>query len=275
MSGVTDTSLTRLLRIWADDAVAFARVLAQEDPSLGAEHFALAGGRAVLCGPGMYVNRVLAAGLGPAMTDADLDLLEQRCAIVGVRPEVEVSRLTHPATVGRLAARGYLAGDVVVALARQLADVDDLPPGDPTLSVERADGDLLPMWQETSALGWGHATEERRRASDAFARAAAVVDGEHLVVVRDADDRRAVACASMSIRDGVATLGGMSTVPGERGRGIQSALIAHRLRAAASAGCDLAASTTAPDSGSERNMRRLGFRRCCSLVTWSRSTPRR
>lgn len=36
----------------------------------------------------------------------------------------------------------------------------------------------------------------------------------------------------MTVTDGIATLGGMSTLTNERGRGVQAALIAHRLRAA-------------------------------------------
>ena len=47
----------------ARDAAAFAEVLANQDPSWGSESFSLAGGRAVLCGAGMYVNHAIAVGL--------------------------------------------------------------------------------------------------------------------------------------------------------------------------------------------------------------------
>ncbi len=179
-------------------------------------------------------------------------------------------RVTHPVTLDILAARGYEVGRRTSALARQLGDVAALPPPDPRFVVERADGELLAIWQEASALGWGHDTPEQRRVSDAFARAAAVVDGEHFVVVRSVTDRRPVATASLTIRDRIATLGGMSTLPAERGRGVQSALIVHRLRTAAAAGCDWATSTAAPGGTSERNLLRHGFEPAGTISTWMR-----
>ena len=60
---MTGNMSTDVLRTWARDASAFAEVLANQDPSWGSESFSLAGGRAVLCGAGMYVNHAIAAGL--------------------------------------------------------------------------------------------------------------------------------------------------------------------------------------------------------------------
>ncbi len=274
---MTDERLRRVLAVWAEDAVAFARVLAAQDPSWRTEWFPLGGGSSVLCGRGLYVNRLMGAGIERSLGQSDLELLERRCAVVGVAAAVETTPATHPGTVEMLVARGYDVADRTSALGRALTDGDLAPsqyaPLDPTLSIERADGDLLPLWQETSASGWGHRETDARRASDAFARAAAAVDGEHFVLVRSVADGRPVAAASLTMRSGVATLGGMSTVPGERGRGVQSALIRHRLRAAQASGCDLATSTAEPGSGSERNLMRHGFEPWCTIETWIRKTP--
>lgn len=259
----------RTLATWADDAVAFADVLRRQDPSWGTETFPLAGGQAVLCGPGLYVNRALAAGHDRPLGADDLELLEARSAAVGVTAAVDVGPVTHPAGVEELSRRGYAAVDEVAVLVRELGDVDVLASSPTGLRIDRADGDLLDVWQETSAIGWGHTTDVARRASDAFARAAAAIDGEHFELVRSGD--RPVACASLTMRSGVATLGGMSTRPDHRRRGIQSALIVERLRAAAATGCDLAASTAAPGGGSERNLLRHGFVRVCTVATWVRA----
>lgn len=51
----------------------------------------------------------------------------------------------------------------------------------------------------------------------------------------------------------------MSTLPEERRRGVQRSLVRARLLASFEAGCDLAATSTEPGSGSERNLIRLGF----------------
>ena len=80
-----------------------------------------------------------------------------------------------------------------------------------------------------------------------------------MIIALDEDDGRPLGCASLTIHDDVATLGGMSTLPAERGRGVQAALILHRLGIARDAGCTLALTTTAVGEASERNVQRFGF----------------
>src|SRR5690606_13940741 len=60
--------------------------------------------------------------------------------------------------------------------------------------------------------------------------------------------------------EGIAQLCGAATLPEHRRRGVQAALLAVRLSAAAAAGCDLAVVTTQPGSTSQQNVERCGFR---------------
>lgn len=69
-----------------------------------------------------------------------------------------------------------------------------------------------------------------------------------------------IAAAALSVHDGVAVVGGASTMPGHRGEGGQAALLRHRLALAAELGCDLVVGTAAADSTSGRNLLRAGFR---------------
>lgn len=64
---------------------------------------------------------------------------------------------------------------------------------------------------------------------------------------------------SMFVHEGVVELGGASTRPQFRRRGVQSALLRRRLEDAARAGCDIAIVITDPGSDSQRNIERLGF----------------
>jgi GNAT superfamily N-acetyltransferase len=259
-----------VLQAWADNAVEFARVLGRQDAAWGAETFDLAGGRVALCGPGMWINGAYAVGLDVPITEDELTGFEQRCAAIGLPASIEVSPLTRDDVVTLLGARGYAVGKTVSALRRGFDDVDALLPTDPAIVIEPAGGQVA-TWQETAALGWGH-PPDARRASDAFSRAASVVDGDGFVLARARDDRRPLGCASLTIRGTVATLGGMSTLPQERRRGVQSALIRHRLHASAMAGCEIAVSTTAPGSDSERNLIRHGFEPWFELTTWTLTT---
>jgi len=65
--------------------------------------------------------------------------------------------------------------------------------------------------------------------------------------------------ASFRIAEGIAQLTGAATAPAHRRRGIQTALLAARLAAAAAAGCDVAVVTTQPGSKSQQNTQRQGF----------------
>ncbi len=100
-----------------------------------------------------------------------------------------------------------------------------------------------------------------------------MVDGDGLVIASDAGDGRSVGCASLTIHNGVATLGGMSTVPSERERGVQRAMILHRLRVARDRGCDVVTSSAAPGGTSERNLIRHGFVPWFTVSTLARPAP--
>lgn len=259
----------RITRVWSLDAAVFAETLADLDPSWGSETFELGGGRVVLCGRGLYVNRALAVGHDAPLTDADWERLEQRSAAVGVPAAIEITQATLPAVRAAAWARGYVLDSEVSALARS-TDLSDVPPPEPGFEVVPANRGLLPIWQETAACGWGYETAQDRRASDVFARVAALVDGERFTLVRHAGSGRPLGCASLTIREGVATLGGMSTRPDARGQGVQTTLIRHRLRIAAASGCDLATSSAAPGGVSERNLHRHGFEPAFTIEHWVR-----
>ncbi len=259
-----------IARTWAGNAAAHARVLAIQDRSWGTEVFDLAGGCAVLCGPGLYVNRALAMGLSGPVAGDDFELLEERSAAVGVPPSVDVVPTADRSITELAAARGYGVLRFLTTHIRRLeADVRELS-SDPSIMIERADGELLGVWQDIAAAGFGVDEGEPRRASDAFAKAAADVDEGGFLLAHDRRDGRPLGCASVTIRDGLATLGAMTTLPSERGRGVQAALVAHRLRLAAEAGCDLVASSTVPANPSERNLARAGFRPLYETVTLAR-----
>ena len=70
---------------------------------------------------------------------------------------------------------------------------------------------------------------------------------------------RPVAAAALSVFGDVAWLFSAATLPGNRGRGAQTALLAARLHAAKDAGASHAAVVTTPGSASERNVQRAGF----------------
>jgi GNAT superfamily N-acetyltransferase len=249
-----------LLRTRAANSAAHTRALAAIDPSWGSRASRLADGWLVLSGAGLYVNRAMAAGLDAPLSDADLDRVVTESEAMGVPPAIEVTSATHRDTVDRLARRGFVhdpESDITL-FTRSLVDDPGQAPTHLFIRTVGSEADLE-VWQQTSAMGWGHDEAEPRRASDAYVAAAFSLPNEILVIAYDAADGRPVGCASTTVRDGLAGLGGMSTVPAERRRGVQAALLRHRLEHAIGIGCDLASATAATGSASGRNLRRHGF----------------
>ena len=263
--------IARLELVDALNAVAFARALSEQDRSWSSETQAVAGGYLVLCGRGLYVNRAIATGIAEPLRAADIDLVLRRSAAVGVRAEIEVTPLTRPESRSALRTHGFgpVAGS---GTSVHVCRLDSLPSdlSRPGIRVVRVSERSLEEWQAVSAQGWGHDTAEDRRAADAFSRAAHTIDGDGMIIALDEDDGRSLGCASLTIHDEVATLGGMSTLPAERGRGVQAALVLHRLGVARDAGCTVAVTTTAVGGASERNVRRLGFGTTHIKQTYSR-----
>jgi len=248
--------IVEIERVWTSSLRKLAETIAAIDPSWGTQVADVGDGVAIFCGQGLYVNRLLGAGLDIDPVPADLDAAESLAADVGVSPAVEICDATRPGLETMLLSRGYVEHGRTTAVAHDLVKVP-APAADVVVEFGGADG--LSLWQETAAAGWGHDSGMHRRASDVFAAAASRVDDPGLMIARAADDGRVLACATLRIDDGIATLGGMSTLPAERGKGVQAALIHHRLRLARDAGCRYATSSAETGSASERNLLRHGF----------------
>ena len=265
--------IERIAAANAAGAAAHARVLAAQDPTWGTDVFELAGGVAVLCGPGLYVNRAIGIGLGGfSVSPDDLAELERRSAAVGVPASIDVVPTNDSRLLALAAERGYaLARDAHVPRACGAAGR--------SRGVLTRPGDRGPPRRRRAAryLAGGECRRlrrRRRRSGDAPAtrseRPPPPSTASLLVLAADADDGRPLGCANVHIVGGLAILGGMSTLPAERRRGVQAALIAHRVAIAADAGCDLAVSSTLPANASERNLTRAGFRPVFEMATITR-----
>ncbi len=265
---MADAGTARLERTAARHLAAHADALRSIDATWGSNWFELADGIVVLQGPGLYVNRALALGLVGSVGPADLDELERSSAATGVPASVDVVPAADADLVSLLTARGYASSGAVSVMTRPIDEPVVEP--DPSIAVRPISPDELPLWQDVSFDAWEHATPAARRASDVYAAAAHATDGERLMLAVEASSGRPLGCASLIVRDGIASLGGMSTLPAERGRGVQRTLVAERLRRASAAGCDLAMVSAVVGGASERNLLRLGFEHRYVKSTWTR-----
>jgi MOSC domain-containing protein YiiM/GNAT superfamily N-acetyltransferase len=151
--------------------------------------------------------------------------------------------------------------DALPAAADELA-IREVDPADPA--------DAL-RWAEIFVAGFGiegAAAQAWRRFNPILVR----TRGYHPFIA--ALDGRDVAASAMFLRRRVAWLGGGTVLPAARGRGIQRALIADRVRRAAAAGSRRAMATADVDSRSAANLEAFGLRRIWTRASY-RVDPRR
>jgi GNAT superfamily N-acetyltransferase len=214
-------------------------------------------------------NRVVSLGVAGAADAPELDRVLAWFAGHGQsRFWVEVTPVARPSNLRELlAARGLVdSGFRQAKTWRRPADV----PIDPSVRIEEltvADRDgfaavNVAAWEVPPLLtSWFGATVG--------------VEGFRHFGVRD-DDGRVVSTGTLFVRDGVAWLGYGATYPEFRGRGYQTALLAHRVSEAARMGCEIAHSETRQDAAtpddpnpSLHNMLRTGFEVLYDKEVWA------
>ncbi|MFK7600797.1 GNAT family N-acetyltransferase [Deinococcus sp. SM5_A1] len=150
--------------------------------------------------------------------------------------------------------RGYVLDYVLHAYVHDLRNLPAL--ASTPIRVEEADA-----WATLAAQGFGPGTEE-------IMSVVAHAPGTQLFIA-DVDGLPA-ATAALSAVEGVAAFHGTATLPEFQRRGVQTALLAYRLKIAAQPGADLASVFVTPGTGSERNVERAGFRLVGARLTLTR-----
>ncbi|CAM3190547.1 N-acetyltransferase domain-containing protein [Deinococcus saxicola] len=187
-------------------------------------------------------------------TPQELDEFEAFSAKYGQPATIHLLSAFASAALPLLTARGYGLDYLLHGYVRELTDL----PASPAFVIRK---EAAGAWAALAARCFGPGTEE-------IMSVVAHAPGTRLFVA-DVDGRPA-ATAAQSITEGVAAFHGTATLPEFRGRGMQSALLAHRLNLAAQAGADLASVFVTPGGGSERNVERAGFWLVGARLTFTR-----
>jgi GNAT superfamily N-acetyltransferase len=225
----------------------------------------LAGGAAVYAGPMSPMNKVIGAGFHGLPAAARLDAIEAHFAAAGEPLQAEVSSFAEPAFMQMLAARGYLLSGFENVLGRPLSAADLAAPPVDGVTIRQMAPDEDRNWLDQSINGFMHADTQGIAAAElpprellesalegfllapGFLRYGAWIAGELAGV------------GAMRLDGNLAQLCGATTQPPFRRRGVQTALLRHRLAVAAKAGCTLVLMTTQPGSKSHENGCRQGF----------------
>lgn len=233
----------------------------------------IGGGVAAFTEPlfGRKLNHVTGLGLDEPVDPSALASIEAAYAARGLGVEIDLCPHAVPSLLPLLAARGYAVNAFSNTYARLLDDL--APEGAPDPGIEVLQGtEADALFVEASIAGFSVQAHDRpRELLAALARIAHARDDTALFVARV--NGQVVASAGLSVAETPAGRIGelyiASTLPAFRGRGLQSALLRARLRAAKAAGCALAVVMARPANTSARNTERAGFRLAFTKATFA------
>lgn len=259
----------RLERAEGHACAMFAEARRRLYPESGAEWVECGGAYAVFNGADSPVTQSFGLGIFENLSAATLDAIEQFFFARGAAAQHEVSPMAGVAALNSLCERGYRPVEVSNVMYRETENAP--ASGQSGSSVHIATRDERPVWAHVMAQGWLHEYPELR---DFFLENGAVSAAcEGSVAFLAERDGWPAAAATLCIHEGVALLGGASTVPEMRRRGLQAALIAARMQYAFEQGCDLLAMVAEPGSDSQRNAERNGFRVAYTRTKWRLANP--
>ena len=222
----------------------------------------LAGGIAVAAGPGAPFSKIAGLGFEP-IDDSILAAVEQGYAACETPVRVELSSLANLGVGALLTRRGYTLEGFENVLAISLPTAE---PRSTDVSVASVIDAESRHWVDVLASSFaepdtfdGPSLEEKvdRALLDTLFEQISEIGGFVRYIARRHGE--VAGAAGMRITNGVAQLCGAGTLPAHRRRGVQTALLHHRLADAARAGCDIAVVTTQPGSVSQQNVQRQGF----------------
>lgn len=211
------------------------------------------GGIAVFQGAESPLTRVVGLGLNGPVREADLQALESFFRTRGASVTIDVCPLADAGLLEWLAAHSYRISEFNNVLVKPLTGVERLP----APRVRKAALDQSELWSHTVGYGFFEQPELTDEEMD-VGRGIFSMPGA-LCYLTSTGAGEDAGGGAMAICGGLATLFADSTIPRFRRQGLHGELIAARVNDATAAGCDLAAVSTLPGSGSQRNYERMGF----------------
>ncbi len=257
MPGFCDVELARRLELaHARRGVEYARAQAVLHPDWPVAVEPVAGGFAIYAGPGSPVNRASNLGMrGPVSAAGWAEIVEfyrQR----GAPLRLNLCPLADPSLLELLRHHICHLEGFLNVLACTLPD-DAVPLPHPSgVEVTRAGRAEADLWIRTTAQGFDGTETPPQTSLDILAPN---FHAANAVPFLARVDGQPAGGGSLLLHEGVAELGGDSTRPAFRGRGVQTALLQTRLAAARELGCDLAMLLADPGSASQHNAERAGL----------------
>jgi len=244
-------------------AADFFEVARSRFPHPHQAQLSIAGGTAYFFAPDVPMNKAACLGIDGDVSDADLDALTAFYTEREAPARVVVADFADPTLPARLEKRGYRAVDRRQALIgdlRELAGAYD--------ERVRPAADIL-AWAIAATEAWPEADPSD---PDAHLVGACLGYAPVTIPLEIVLDGKIAAVGATGIKDGMGALYFGNTLPWARNRGLQTALIRHRIKLLQDRGARYVRATTAVEGASGRNSERAGLHVAYMRTGWERPT---
>src|SRR5215470_5478840 len=242
-----------------------ARMLQKLRPEIGADFASICGGHMMFAGLNSPIGHAAGLGFNGPMTSAELDCLEAFYRSHNAPAQLDLCPLTDPSVLELVSARRYGILELNNVLFRPI-DSHDAAESPKGIDIRRSSPAEAGIFSELLTRSFFEKEKPPVDFSDMLAPLFHFP--ECLTFVATADGVPIAAAAGRVIPEHrVFALFGAGTLSDFRGRGIQTALLRARMKAAVEACCEVVVVITQGGTVSERNCVRLGFRIAYSKAT--------
>ncbi len=242
-----------------------ARMYQKLHPEIGAAFEPICGGHMMFAGVNSPIGHACGLGFDSLVTAADLDRLEKFYRSHGAPAQVDLCPLTDPSLLELLKERRYGIHELNNVLYRAL-EKTEASAEVPGVCIRRSKPEEAGVFSEILSRCFFENGDAPEGFADMLAPLFAFA--EALTFLAFVDGEPVAAAAGRVIPEHrIFALFGAGTLPEFRGRGIQSALLRTRMKAAAEAGCEIAVVVTQGGTISYRNCARAGFEVAYSKAT--------
>ena len=242
-----------------------ARMLQKLRPEIGAAFEPFCGGHMIFAGLNSPIGHAAGLGFNGAVSAADLDHLENFYRSHGAPAQLDLCPHTDASVLELVTARRYTLAELNNVLYCPLS---------PAIPIEVPANVVIRQGKPEEATLFSRIVArsffENTDPPDGFADMLAPLFAypEALTFLASVNGNPVAAAAGRIIPEHrIFAFFGAGTLPEFRNRGIQTALLQTRLKAAAEAGCEYGVVITRGGTISERNCLRLGFRIAYSKAT--------
>ncbi|HEY0429641.1 MAG TPA: hypothetical protein VGC76_17805 [Pyrinomonadaceae bacterium] len=264
----SDRNLSQKIELTeAQSNAAFVESRAALSPASGACWTRAGGAFAMFDGVQSPCTQTFGLGMFEDADEEILDALEAFFKERGAPVFHEVSPLADVSILSLLVGRGYAPVEMSSVMYLALTGETNLELNlNPLIKTRIAEAGEESLWARVSAGGWATEAEGLADFMLDFGQISARTKGGFPFLAEFEDE--AISAGMLFIHEDVALMAGASTVPAERKRGGQTALLDARLRFAAECGCKIAMMGALPGSQSQRNAEKNGFRIAYTRTKW-------